>query len=219
MGPVTVSILQKETGARIRHLMEQHGYTVQDIQRAMGFQSPQAIYKWLSGATLPSIDNLVILSRFMNTTVDDILVLDSGGVVFSARPVSKALKEHQQKDLLKDSRRDMEEKENEQKEETGEIEEIEETEAIEEIERIERNEGIEEIEGIERNEGIQRIQETEETKGIKERKEIKEILKDSEAETWPGYRFRSQIDCAHTEYRLREYYTRLIDIWDEMYAS
>ena len=198
MGPVTVSILQKETGARIRHLMEQHGYTVQDIQRAMGFQSPQAIYKWLSGATLPSIDNLVILSRFMNTTVDDILVLDSGGVVFSARPVSKALKEHQQKDLLKDSRRDMEEKENEQKEETGEIEEIE---------------------GIERNEGIQRIQETEETKGIKERKEIKEILKDSEAETWPGYRFRSQIDCAHTEYRLREYYTRLIDIWDEMYAS
>ena len=213
MGPVTVSILQKETGARIRHLMEQHGYTVQDIQRAMGFQSPQAIYKWLSGATLPSIDNLVILSRFMNTTVDDILVLDSGGVVFSARPVSKALKEHQQKDLLKDSRRDMEEKENEQKEETGEIEEIE---------GIERNEGIEEIEGnegIEENEGIQRIQETEETKGIKERKEIKEILKDSEAETWPGYRFRSQIDCAHTEYRLREYYTRLIDIWDEMYAS
>jgi hypothetical protein len=92
----------------------------------------------------------------------------------------------------------MEEKENEQKEETGEIEEIE---------------------GIERNEGIQRIQETEETKGIKERKEIKEMLKDSEAETWPGYRFRSQIDCAHTEYRLREYYTRLIDIWDEMYAS
>ena len=195
MGPVTVSILQKETGARIRHLMEQHGYTVQDIQRAMGFQSPQAIYKWLSGATLPSIDNLVILSRFMNTTVDDILVLDSGGVVFSARPVSKALKEHQQKDLLKDSRRDMEEKENEQKEEIGEIEAIE---------GIERNEGIQRI---------QRIQETEETKGIKE------ILKDSEAETWPGYRFRSQIDCAHTEYRLREYYTRLIDIWDEMYAS
>ena len=76
MEPIYLSIQQKETGSRIKSLLRESGYTVRDIQNAMGFENPQAIYKWLSGKSLPSIDNFVILSRLLHTTIEDILVID-----------------------------------------------------------------------------------------------------------------------------------------------
>ena len=81
MKPIYMSIQQAETGNRIKALLEKNGYTVKDIQGAMGFENPQAIYKWLSGKTLPSLDNLLILSRVLHTTMEDILVID-GGISF-----------------------------------------------------------------------------------------------------------------------------------------
>ena len=76
MQPMYVSIQQKETGNRIKSLLKQNGYTVKDIQGAMGFENPQAVYKWLSGRSLPSIDNFIILSRLLHTSIEDILVID-----------------------------------------------------------------------------------------------------------------------------------------------
>lgn len=70
MKPVYLSILQKETGTRIKTLLKEKGYTVKDIQEAMGFEYPQAIYKWLSGNSLPTLDNFVILSRVLNTRIE-----------------------------------------------------------------------------------------------------------------------------------------------------
>lgn len=49
---------------------------LQDVQNAKGFENPQAIYKWLSGRSLPSLDNFVILSRLLHTSMEDILVID-----------------------------------------------------------------------------------------------------------------------------------------------
>ena len=49
---------------------------LQDVQNAMGFENPQAIYKWLSGRSLTSLDNFVILSRLLHTSMEDILVID-----------------------------------------------------------------------------------------------------------------------------------------------
>lgn len=49
---------------------------LQDVQNTMGFENPQAIYKWLSGRSLPSLDNFVILSRLLHTSMEDILVID-----------------------------------------------------------------------------------------------------------------------------------------------
>ena len=49
MQPIYLSIQQEETGAQIRKLMMKNGYTVRDVQGAMGFENPQAIYKWISG--------------------------------------------------------------------------------------------------------------------------------------------------------------------------
>lgn len=76
MEPMYLSIRQKETGSHIKKLLTENGYTVRDIQNAMGFENPQAIYKWISGRSLPSIDNFVILSRLLHTCIEDILVID-----------------------------------------------------------------------------------------------------------------------------------------------
>ncbi len=81
MEPLYLSIQQKETGSNIKSLLASRGYTVKDIQGAMGFENPQAIYKWLSGKSLPSLDNIVILSKLLNTKIEDILVID-GDVPF-----------------------------------------------------------------------------------------------------------------------------------------
>jgi hypothetical protein len=54
---------------------------VKDIQCAMGFENPQAIYKWISGKALPSLDNILILSKLLHTNIENILVVD-GDVAF-----------------------------------------------------------------------------------------------------------------------------------------
>ena len=83
MKPMYLSIQQKETGRQIKKLLVEKGYTVKDVQSAMGFENPQAIYKWISGKSLPRLDNLVILSRLLYTSIEDILVVDGDVVRFT----------------------------------------------------------------------------------------------------------------------------------------
>ena len=76
MKPIYLSIQQKETGENIRRLLKTNGYTVKDVQEVMGFENPQAVYKWLSGKSLPNLENLLILSKLLNISIENILVLD-----------------------------------------------------------------------------------------------------------------------------------------------
>ena len=76
MEPIYLSIQPVETGKRIKQLLSEQHYTVHEIQGAFGFENPQAIYKWLSGKSLPNLDNFVILSRILNTSIENILVID-----------------------------------------------------------------------------------------------------------------------------------------------
>ena len=80
MEPMYLSIQPQETGKKIKSLLTEKGFSVKDVQSAMGFDNPQAIYKWISGKSLPSLDNLVILSRLLHTSMESILVVD-GDVV------------------------------------------------------------------------------------------------------------------------------------------
>lgn len=64
----------KGTGARIDKLRKNAGLSVKDIQSILGLGSSQAVYKWLAGRCLPTIDNLVILSAVLNVKIDDIIV-------------------------------------------------------------------------------------------------------------------------------------------------
>ena len=63
------------TGLNINRLRCERGLSVRDIQNILGFNTPQAIYKWEWGKSLPTVDNLVILADIFNVTIDDILVI------------------------------------------------------------------------------------------------------------------------------------------------
>lgn len=64
----------KATGIQINTLRKRAGLSVKDIQANLGLGSTQAIYKWMAGQSLPSIDNLVILSALFHVSLDDIIV-------------------------------------------------------------------------------------------------------------------------------------------------
>jgi len=64
------------TGAKINLLRKKANISVKEIQEVFGFESPQAIYKWIHGRNLPTVDNLIILAEIFNVTVDDILGID-----------------------------------------------------------------------------------------------------------------------------------------------
>lgn len=63
-----------KTGRNIARLRKINDLTIKDIQDAMGFNTPQAIYKWMRGEAIPSVDNLVVLSELFDTAIDEILV-------------------------------------------------------------------------------------------------------------------------------------------------
>lgn len=64
----------RATGVHLKELLEERGVTVQDIQEAMGLASPQAVYRWLRGSNMPSVDNLYALSRFLDVPMDNVIV-------------------------------------------------------------------------------------------------------------------------------------------------
>ena len=66
-----------KTGQNIMNLRVASGLSVKDLQDIFGFATPQAIYKWQHGTTLPTIDNLVVLASVFHVHMDDILVLNS----------------------------------------------------------------------------------------------------------------------------------------------
>ena len=63
------------TGQNINMLRKKAGITVKDLQMIFGFATPQAIYKWIHGTSMPTIDNLVSLAAVLNVTIDEIIVL------------------------------------------------------------------------------------------------------------------------------------------------
>ena len=70
---VITGIDVQATGRRIRQLMDERGLQVSTISRNLDL-SDQAVYKWLSGESLPTLENAVILSQMLDTDVDDMLV-------------------------------------------------------------------------------------------------------------------------------------------------
>ena len=50
-----------ETGRRINRLRKSKGLSVPYLRDYFGFSTTNAIYKWLRGDTLPSLDNMFAL--------------------------------------------------------------------------------------------------------------------------------------------------------------
>lgn len=64
----------EKTGKRIEELRRKRGLKVREIAVLMGFQEPQAVYKWQQGKALPTLDNLFALSRLFDVRMEEILV-------------------------------------------------------------------------------------------------------------------------------------------------
>ena len=64
-----------QTGEMITELRRKNNMTVIDLQKLFGFDTPQAIYKWMRGETMPTVDNLVILADAFHVSISDIVVV------------------------------------------------------------------------------------------------------------------------------------------------
>ena len=62
-----------QTGQNIQSLRQQRGITVRQLQGMLGFATPQAIYNWQHGVSLPTVDNLVALASIFAVPVETIL--------------------------------------------------------------------------------------------------------------------------------------------------
>lgn len=65
----------KRTGEKIKSMIKQNGYSVKDITAACCVTIP-AVYKWFSGNSMPTIDNLIIIANVCKCRIDDLLVVD-----------------------------------------------------------------------------------------------------------------------------------------------
>ena len=67
------------TGQKINTFRQEKGMTGKEIQIAFGFGTPQAVYKWIHGTTVPTVDNLIALACMLGVKIDDIIVTKTAG--------------------------------------------------------------------------------------------------------------------------------------------
>lgn len=70
-----------KTGQNIQRLRQNVGLSVKDLQDIFGFATPQAIYKWQHGVTMPTIDNLIVLAVVFQVRIDDILITNQDQIM------------------------------------------------------------------------------------------------------------------------------------------
>lgn len=66
----------QRTGRNIEQLRRAAGLSVRQLQDYFGFEYPQAIYKWQHGECLPTVDNLLALSRLLGVPMDELLICE-----------------------------------------------------------------------------------------------------------------------------------------------
>lgn len=64
----------KATGANIKKMMKDRNIKAKDIQVKCGFRTPQAVFKWMRGDTMPTIDNMIIIADMFGVKIDDIII-------------------------------------------------------------------------------------------------------------------------------------------------
>lgn len=72
------TIDMKTTGANIKSYIKDKKMKIAEVQAAFGFNTPQAIYKWMRGDTVPTIDNMIILADMFGVGIGDIIAVKRG---------------------------------------------------------------------------------------------------------------------------------------------
>ena len=66
-------INKRETGVKLRRIMDMRGITAKDVQQYLGLGCVQSVYRWLTGVSMPTIDNLYALSELFQVPIDTIV--------------------------------------------------------------------------------------------------------------------------------------------------
>lgn len=70
-------IIDKEkTGLRIQNFMKMKNITAKAIQESLGLTCVQAVYHWINGRCLPSLENLYALSDLFEVPMDMLVAGD-----------------------------------------------------------------------------------------------------------------------------------------------
>ena len=64
------------TGEKIKSSILHLNIPIKELAKMMSV-SPQAVYKWICGESLPSLENVVLLSSILNVPIDDLIVRSS----------------------------------------------------------------------------------------------------------------------------------------------
>lgn len=64
------------TGENIDRLRKESNLSVRELAEILGFTTPQAVYKWIHGKNLPTLDNIIFLAHVFRVTVDEIIVTE-----------------------------------------------------------------------------------------------------------------------------------------------
>lgn len=67
---------KEKTGRRLHMFMQLRGLSVQDVRAFLSLACVQSVYHWLSGQSLPTLDNLYALSGLLRVPVDMLIAGD-----------------------------------------------------------------------------------------------------------------------------------------------
>lgn len=65
-----------ETGKKIKQFRIEKGMSVKNLAEVMQFETVQAVYNWQEGKTLPSLENIMLLSELFEKSFEDIIVFE-----------------------------------------------------------------------------------------------------------------------------------------------
>lgn len=63
-----------KTGERLKGLCKKHGIAVKMIQEELCIGSFQSVYAWFAGKTLPSLDNMFLLSKMLGVSMEEMII-------------------------------------------------------------------------------------------------------------------------------------------------
>lgn len=70
----------EKTGSYIKSICKKNGIRTMDIKNRLCMSSVQSVYDWFHGKTLPSVDNLLALSRMLGKSMDELLIVKDSGL-------------------------------------------------------------------------------------------------------------------------------------------
>lgn len=68
------TIDKERTGRWLKFLFQYKGLTVKEAKEYLSLTCVQTIYRWFKGETIPTVDNLYVLSELLDMPMDSLII-------------------------------------------------------------------------------------------------------------------------------------------------